>query len=223
MDTNSQQDLASLFKTETKRKYSAGEVILNGEEPPGVFYIKNGFVQVYSISDAGDKYLHIIYKHGELFPLIWALNNIKRQVFYEALTNIELLLMPRDNFLTLIKNDIKASNGIMFQLAEQFYVYADRINNLEFKSARERVIYRLLFLANRFGNSDKSRIIIEAPVTHELIAESINLTRETVSREIEQLERSDLVSYKDHLIVLNHVPALEKLVGESIRSNPPAN
>ncbi len=216
MDNSFHNDLAALFKTETSKKFLAGEVILSGEEPPGVFYIEKGFVQVYSISDSGDRYLHIIYKHSELFPLIWAIKNVRRRVFYEALTGVELRQMPRHKFLDLIRKNIKAASEIMRQLAEQFYVYADRLDNLEYKTAHERVVYRVLFLASRFGRRDRSRIIIEVPVTHELIAESINLTRETVSREIEKLEKQKLLSRRGGNIVIENLEELNKQFSQPI-------
>jgi CRP/FNR family transcriptional regulator len=94
------------------------------------------------------------------------------------------------------------------QLARQFRVFADRVDNLEYKHASERVAYRLLFLASRFGIRSGSTIAIDVPLTHETFANSINLARETVSRQIEKLEKAHIIQSKPHQFIILDVPAL---------------
>lgn len=208
--------LVKFFKVGIERSFAAGEVILYGEEPTGVIYIKEGYVAVYSISDEGHRYLHVIYKPGEIFPLIWVFKNLHRRVFYEAVTAVSVLEMPKNNFLNLVQRNLSAANEVLAQLAEQFSIYADRLDNLQYKSAKERLVYRLLFLASRFGEQQGSKIIIKAPVTHELIAQSVNLVRETVSREIEELEKQNIISRHRSHIVINDITELARQFSEPV-------
>jgi CRP-like cAMP-binding protein len=87
---------------------------------------------------------------------------------------------------------------------------------LEYKSAHERVAYRLVFLASRFGKRRGSSVVIDAPLTHEFISESINLSRETVSRQIEKLENENLISRKDGQIIIMDIDKLSKEFSEPI-------
>lgn len=204
------------FKDGRLRRYSAGEVVLDGVEPSGAFYIYRGYVKVYSIGDDGSRYVHIIYKPGEMFPLIWILKGIRRRVFYEAVSEAELFEVPKQEFTERMQKDSKLCNETLRQLAEQFYIYADRLDNLQYKSAYERVVYRLLFLAGRFGQRRSDGIIINIPATHELIAESINLARESVSRQVEKLEKRELLSYERGHLVLHDVEALSREFSEPV-------
>jgi CRP-like cAMP-binding protein len=215
--TNS--SLIDFFKPARQKKYSTGELVLRGEDPSGVMRLKKGFVKVYSISDEGDRYLHILYKAGELFPLIWALQNIRRRIFYEAASDVVIAEAQKDDFLRFIKKDASAAYDVLSQLAQQFYVFADRLDNLEYKSAHERVAYRLIFLASRFGQREDKSVIIKAPLTHELISESINLARETVSREIEKMEKANLLGRKDGYIVINDIERMSKQFSEPVTLN----
>lgn len=203
-------DLINFFKSGKERKYSTGELVLRGEEPSGVFYIDSGFIKVYSISDEGDKYIHIIYKAGEVFPLIWALKDIRRRIFYEAASVLRVWEAPKEEFLDFIRRDPKITYDVLVQLAEQFYIFADRLDNLQYKSARERVVYLLIFFASRFGVHDNHQITIKAPITHELLAESVNLARETVSRELEKLEKDKLVGREKGYIVIKDIRKISK-------------
>ena len=213
------QSLIKFFDSARQKRFTAGEIVLNGEEPTGVVYIQKGFVQVYSISDEGNRYIHIIYKDGELFPLIWALNNVRRRIFYEAISDVMVAEAPREDFLDLIKKDAAAANDVLRLLAGQFYVFADRLDNLEYKSAPEKVAYRLAFLASRFGERKGSSVVIKAPLTHGLISESINLARETVSREIEKLERRGILGYDGKYIVVKDIDKLGDEFSEPITLN----
>lgn len=213
-------ELVNRFKKGRLLTYRRGEIILRAaEEPSGVYYISQGFIRVYSITDQGEENTHIIYKVGEVFPLIWAFNNFARNVFYESLTASRLRRLPKDDFLHLVETSHNATYSLLRQAVNQFNIFADRLDNLEYTNAFERVVYRLLYLAGRFGQKKSKIIIINAPITHQHIASSINLARETVSRAIELLELRGLISHQKRHIVLNDTEALEKLIGEPISSN----
>jgi CRP/FNR family transcriptional regulator len=208
--------LIEFFDAAKQKKFSAGELIMTGEDPSGVVMVMKGFVDVYSISDEGDRYVHIIYKSDEIFPLIWVFRGIRRRVFYEAMTDVVVAEAPKEQLVKLLKSRTEASFDVMSQLAEQFYIFADRLDNLEYKSAYERVAYRLVFLASRFGEQSGGSVIIKAPLTHELIGQSINLARETVSRAIEKLEKAGLIGRKDNFIVIKDIEKLGREFSEPI-------
>jgi CRP/FNR family transcriptional regulator len=216
--TRANSELLDRFKRQGRLlAYRKDEIILRAaEEPGGIYYIKSGFIRVYSITDQGEENTHVIYKAGEVFPLIWALNNISRNVFYESLSASRLWRLPRDDLLEAIDTSHAVAHSLLRQAVSQLNVLADRLDNLEYTDALERVVYRLLFLAGRFGLKRGKKIIINAPITHQLIANSTNLARETVSREIETLQHRRLVSYQRRLIVLNDVATLERLIGEPV-------
>jgi CRP-like cAMP-binding protein len=190
--------------------FSKGEIILgNDTEPNGVYFIDSGYVKVYSISDTGNEYLHIIYGHGELFPFTWAYLGIEPDgLFFEALTSCSLWRMSREWFEKSLLSDVQLSYDMGMQIAQQFRMYSDRLDNLEYQDAKQRVVYRLLFLASRFGVRDDGNILIDVPMTHELIAHSINLSRETVSRQLERLEHAKLIRQKAHHIICLDIDAL---------------
>jgi CRP/FNR family transcriptional regulator len=211
-------NLEDFFTTGISIHASKGEVVLRGdEENADIFYLSKGLIKVYSINDEGEEYIHIIYKTGDIFPLIWAFRNKQRRVFYESLASSVLWKVPKARFLGHIKeNTSPEAYSLIEQLAEQFNVYADRVDNLQYKSASQRVVYRLLFLAGRFGKKDGNRIIIDAPITHKIIASSINLTRESVSREIEKLDDAGIISTNNGKIVIKDVKKLGEQFSEPV-------
>ena len=208
MDKN---PLLSFFMSGRRVSYGKGEIVLPGnDENPDVCYIADGFIKAYSIDDEGDIYIHLIYKQGEIFPLEWAVKDHRRLIFYETLSPCTILKISKDRFAQHIKDSCKPFGlSLVEQLADQLNIYGDRLDNLEYKSAYERVVYRLLFLASRFGKELGSKhVVIEAPLTHRTIAESINLARESFSREFEKLTEKGLVAANDGHIVITDIKKL---------------
>ncbi|MFI5240105.1 MAG: Crp/Fnr family transcriptional regulator [Candidatus Saccharimonadia bacterium] len=204
--------LSELFSSGHKKTFSKNEIILRaGEVPEGVYQIVSGMVKVYSITDEGEENIHIIYKPLEVFPFIWAFKGVVRDIFYEAMESVTVQIISRTKFLDSAKHDPNFSFQIAEQIAEQFFIYADRLDNLEYTTAYARIVYRILFLAHRFGHQSGKKIIIHAPITHHAIASSVNVARETASREIELLVKKGLITQTNKEIT---IPDIEKLAAE---------
>ena len=64
------------------------------------------------------------------------------------------------------------------------------------------LIYCLENLASRFGKKVGNKTIVQAPIHHHDIADMINTSRETTSREFVLLEKAGKVGYHNKQIVL---------------------
>jgi len=188
------------------------ETIINGlDEPEGVFLIKKGFVKAYSVSQAGEGNLLLIHEAGEFIPLPWALDGAHTTgLFYEAMSDVIALRASKDKLRDAMGKNAWLSQEIMKQAVNIITVYTQRIQTLEFRSARGRVIAEILYLAERFGDKHGNQVIINAPITHQDIADSINMTRETASRALEQLFDEGLMGQEDHLLIVLDFPKLQK-------------
>ena len=205
------EKLADLFSKSKAQRYKKGEVIIRPDTPPsGVYLILEGYVKIYSLTEDGEEKLHIIYKPDELFPLIWALDEIQKDVFYEALTEVLAKKVSKGRFLNFVKTRPEALFELTRKLSAAFEVFVDRVENLEIGKSYPRLIDRLLFLAKRFGEKEGGSIVIKVPLTHKDIADSIAMSRETASRDISQLEKKGIISYKNHLIEIKDIKELEK-------------
>lgn len=203
--------LLSLFRTSKPLSYRSGEIIIRaGDTPSGVYCIEKGFVKVYSIEQSGEENIHIIYKEGELFPIMWVLQNVLKDLYYQALGKTTLRKLPREKFIEYIRQAPHAHMELLAKITSIIDVHADRIDNLEIARSYPRIISRLLFLAQRFGIKKGKQVTIEVPLKHEDIASSINMTRETASRDLEKLKRRGLIDYKTNSILIKNLEGLKE-------------
>ncbi len=199
------------FTKGKKMHFKKGEILIRPDDrPSGIFYIEKGYIKIYSITPEGEEKLHIVYKPGEIFPLIWALRSIQKDLYYEAIDDLLTYRVSQKDFLDFLKEDSTAVFELAERLAAAFDVFVDRVDNLEITKAYPRLVAMLLFLTERFGVEESGGSLIAAPFTHKDIANSTAMTRETASRELVRLEKKGLVSYKKHLIFITDLEKLKE-------------
>ncbi len=209
------RSLLQFFSKNKELRYKNGEIVIRaGDIPSGVYYIKQGFIKVYAIEENGEENLHVIYKSGELLPLVWVFSGTLKDLYYQAIGKVVLYKAPKEEFIECIKYHPECSIELITKMTSLINVHANRIENLELLKSYARIISRLLSLADRFGVKNGKKTIIGVPLTHSDIATSINMTRETASRDLEMLKKKGLIEYKNHLFVIKD---LRKLKNELVK------
>lgn len=211
INRNDSESIKAYFSEGVLKHFSKEEIVVQGnEEPEGVYLVKSGYVKAYSISQKGQKNLLLIHGANEIMPLPWALDGPQKLgIFYEAMSKVTVLRMAKDALRTAMGTNPWLAEQILRQLVNTFTVYAQRIQSLGYRLPRERVIACLLDLDTRFGQKVGENIVIKAPVTHQDIADSINMSRETASRALELLFQDKLVDQKDHLFMIKNEQKLQ--------------
>ncbi|HSH18263.1 MAG TPA: Crp/Fnr family transcriptional regulator [Candidatus Saccharimonadales bacterium] len=204
------EELLEIFRGRgSKYTYKKGEFIIRpGEVPSGVFYIESGLVKAYDITKYGEENLLIIRREGEVFPLIWAITGQERQVIYEAISPASVWEVSRQCFLDYLSTKPEALAPLLDMTLEMYRIHSERILNLEYRSVRERLISFLITMSNRFGKKTTEGLMINVPLRHQDIASSINASRETTTRELAALERKDLLTTSQSLIILKDLNTL---------------
>lgn len=194
------------------RSYKKRWPIINaGDELGKIFYLKKGFVRLFSISPEGKELTFIIYQPGEFFPLIAALLPLSPyRYFVETMTPSEIIAIPRSSFSAFfIKNP-----DLLLDLAVEIMKRLDRMlrrmEHLVFANAYQKVASIFAILAERFGEREGKSIVIRVPLAHRDIASLVGIARETASLEIKKLEKKGIISYRKRLFTINSVRRLER-------------
>lgn len=204
-------ELVDFFSTKKLKIYEKGQLILYaGDKPSGVFYIEKGHVKAYSLSEKGEERIHMFFKKNEIFPLIWPFKKFQNNIFYQAMETVAVRIAEEEEFHEFVHKDPEIMHAIVHRLIDIIDVFIDRVDNLQSEKSYKRLVARLLFLAKRFGTRDGDGITIEVPITHLDIANTIALTRETVSRDMGILLEKGVISQKKHLITIKNLDLLKQ-------------
>ncbi len=203
------QKLVSFFRTGTLIKYKKGEIIIRPEDKPlGVHLVESGYIKSYSISKTGQVSIRVIKKKGDILPIVWALSGQMREIYMEAMANTSLYRVSRADFTKFVGENTDITRYMIDEMVKLYSIYDIRVGNLEYRYAYDRIIAQLLLLADQFGKKQGKNILIDIPVRHNDIADLINATRETVSRELAKMERKKLISCQNRKIVIKSKSAL---------------
>jgi CRP/FNR family cyclic AMP-dependent transcriptional regulator len=196
--------------------YKKGEVILRPHDDSShIFAIVKGLVKIFNIDSRNKEYIAVIYGPGDFYPLAWLIDQSRPPVYFQAITDCEVHIVPRKMFQKHLKDNAELSNSFMNRVIEQFAYYATSINNLGLKYGKERLYYKLLVLSSRFGKKKDGAIIIPH-ISHSDLGVTIRMSREGVNKEIAKLEKLGVVEYSRANIKVNDIEFLQKELGESI-------
>lgn len=209
------QKLSQLFNEGRKIVYQKDDVIIRpGDSPSGLYYIVSGWVKAYYLCKDGEPNIIMTLCPGEAFPIAWAVSGSLNDVGFAALGKTEVLRVSLERFFESAAADATIMREAAQALAHHFSVLTTELDNLQYRSAREKVVFRLIFLARRLGQSDGTNddsVVIKKRITNDYIARSTSITRETASRELSRLNRHHLIRNSQGQLL---IPSLSNLRDE---------
>lgn len=209
MINNSHSLLSAIFKDGKQLLYERGDTIIRaGDTPSGIYLITDGWVKVYSLCDDGEVNIISSLARADIFPLEWAISGTLHDVSFAALETTSVIRIPREQFSRMLEKDPRVAQAMSRTMADYYYRLCSELENLPYRSARERVVFRLLCLAERFGDAKGQEVIIKLRVPNEYIARSSNMTRETASRELSRLHQKGLIQHRRGYIIIKDLAAL---------------
>ncbi len=208
---NNYERIIAHFSDSALITYSQGETVINGlDEPQGVYLINEGFVKSYSVTENGHANLLLIHQAGEFIPLPWALDgDYTTGLFYQAMNKVTVLRTSKNKLRSAMTHNSWFSQEVLKQSVDASINYTKRIQALEIRSARGRIISEILNLFERFGEENGKELFINAHLTHQDIADSVNISRETASRILEQLFKEGLMRQRNHLFTVTDLSRLQ--------------
>lgn len=206
-----QQKLNQFFSQYKLRQYKKGETFLRaGDSPQGIFFIKKGFVRLYSLSSYGKELTLVLYKPGDFFPVVWVFTSQPSIYYFETLSKVEMSRAPREKFINFVEGNKDILNETIYHIIQRFQVALRRMESLTFGNASSRLASVLLIYANRFGIKQEDGIVIPIPLTHKDIANLVGMARETVSIELKKIIDKGVVQRSGRFLTVKNRKSLEK-------------
>jgi CRP-like cAMP-binding protein len=197
------KSIADLFNGLPYRHFPAKHMIIyQGDKADRIYYIISGYVRMYNITQKGNERTMAILGPGESLPLI---QSETTQNFYDALTEVEAAYGTYEEIVNRFLADkayMEVARDASVQIMQRVF---DQMEILSNDSAAEKVELALKFLAKYYGEEHSGYRRIKFKVTHQELANLVNLTRETVSQTINKLEKKKLIRIGDsgYLLVVD--------------------
>ncbi len=146
-------------------------------------------------------------KAGSIFGEMAAIDGAPRAASVFAIVDSLVAKMPARVFVETLFTHRPLCEAVVATLIQRLRAMSGRVSELGALNVRSRVHAELLRLARQDRENPKRAIIVTPPNQSELAAR-INTRRETVSREINAMERDGLIERRRGAIVINDVVRL---------------
>lgn len=211
MEHKLHQKIENFFNKYRAQSFAKHEIIIAPRQPvTGIFFIKKGLVRMYSKTEKGGIMVAHIFGPGSFFLMMWAINNVPNEYYFEAITPVEAQKAPVREVYKFIKCEPEVLLDFTARILKGLDGMLARLENLTFDSAYRKVESLLLYFAQKFGKKTVKGVLIDFPLTHREIASWIGTARETASLEIEKLKKNGLITFNKRTIIIKDMKRLEK-------------
>lgn len=209
MDPGVQKKLEEFFSKYKLLTLKKGEVLITPDNSvTSIYYLKKGYIHQYVISEEGEEITINMFRPPSFIPMMLAITGSQNRYYFETADKVEVWQAPSDKTIEFVKNE----PAVLFDLTRRFGLglngITQRLESLMFENAQSRIISLLSYLSERFGEKTKEGVLVNLPLTHQDIAGWVNLTRETTSRQLEELTKAGIISYKNHYITVKNLNSL---------------
>ncbi len=202
--------LAPLF---VEREYPRNRVIRFAHDPCDAFYIVlRGQLKVMLVSEDGREVVLSLVREGDFFGEMTLLDDEPYAGSVIAGEDSRLLVLRRDDFRRSIRNMPEMSFGLLRAVCGRLLEADHKIGGLMLLDVNGRVAHLLLEMSSR-GGSDTIR---DVP-THQVLAQMVGSTRETVSRTMSAMVNKGLVQLTDAGLKILNREGLESAAGHMLR------
>jgi CRP/FNR family cyclic AMP-dependent transcriptional regulator len=206
-------DLGFLTGLLRPRDFAKNRVILFAHDASDAFYVVlSGQVKVMMIAEDGREVVLSLVGQGDFFGETALLDDEPFAASVIAVEDSSLLVLHRDDFRRCIKEMPEMAFGLLRALCSRLREADHKIGGLMLLDVTGRIAHLLLDIAARVDGDQ----FLEVP-THQVIAQMVGSSRETVSRTITLLaSRGWIETSPDGIRIMNR-KELESAAGHLLR------
>lgn len=203
-------ELDELSRAFSVRDYPKNSIILSAHDPGNTFYVLlTGQVKVMIVAEDGREVILTLMRNGDFFGEGSLFRKDSPGASVVTMHDSRLLLLRRDDLYRFLMGMPGVALGLLRGLCARVQAAGETIGGLVLLDVTGRVSRLLLQLAEE-ADSD---VITEAP-THQIIAQIVGSSRETVSRTISELAARNWVSSARNTISILDREALVVAAGQ---------
>ncbi|RUT73605.1 Crp/Fnr family transcriptional regulator [Ancylomarina longa] len=174
-----------------------------------IYFLKKGKVKISSFSDDGKEMIYAILGPGEIFGELAIIGQENREQIAATTENALICYVDVREFENFLATHPRLSLQITKLIGFRLMKVRSRLERMWFKSASERVKSLLLDLIDEHGIKIGDEREIRLNLTHQDIANLAATTRQTVTTTLNDLERSNIITYDRRRILVRNPKALE--------------
>jgi len=207
-----EEDLKRIRAIASLRQIGKKEILFSdGEAAKGFYVILSGKVKLYKVSPEGkEQILHVVSAPDAFAEAALFLEGTY-PAFGEALTDCQLLFIPKRDFLQLIEKNPQLSINMIVTLSHYLKRFAGLIEELSLKEVSSRIAKYLVDLSLKLSKEGKSSKEVELDLSKTQLALKLGTISETLSRTLGKMKAKGIIDVRKNKILILNREVLEEL------------
>jgi DNA-binding response OmpR family regulator len=180
--------------------YKKKEIIYaEAQRPKAVYYVKSGKVKIYKSNEDGKELITAICSTGDFFGYTYILEEINYKENAQVLEDAELILIPKEDFITLTSGDSQVAKQFIKIITHNVLEKEESLLNLAYNSLRKKVAFQLLQVLEKFKNENGKNTII---ISRENLAQTAGIATESLIRTLSDFKSEKLINLQGSTITI---------------------
>lgn len=204
------EELKKLSNDRRIKTFKKKEMIFSeGNSPNFLYFLSKGKVKTFKSHEYGKEFITNLYKDGDFFGYIALLEDLPFVENAESLEDSEILLIPKDDFYSLIYNNAAVMKKFIKMLSDNVIEKENQLVNLAYSSVRKRVANALVTLYDRYNQNPDGKFNIS--ISREDLANIVGTATESLIRTLSDFKEEKLIEIKGSNITITNYEKLKKL------------
>jgi len=204
-------EVRALCARVSRRRYDRNESLFHEGDPClGLFLVASGKIRIFKLSPSGREQVLAIEGPGSSFAELPVFDGGNYPASACALEGTEVLFISRKDFQNYCREHPEVALKVIAVVGSRLRRLVGIIEDLSFTTVRQRLIGRLLRLAQGEGTATKQGVRVELTKTHQDLAAELGTVREIVSRNLSRLQAEGFVDVDGRTIIVKDLAGLRR-------------
>ncbi len=187
-------EIASIEKLITTHEVNKHTVVLHeGEDGGSLFIILEGSVKISYYAPDGREVVLAVLEQGAFFGEMSLLDKQPRSATVSTLTNTKLAQIRRIDFERLLLQQPTVTLKLLAETVSRLRRTSQLLERVSTMDVPHRLYCYLKDFGHRFGKDSPDGMKIVKLPTHQMIADQLSTSRETISRAVSSLKKEGII------------------------------
>ena len=163
------------------------------DKKEGLFFVKQGKLRLYKIDPEGKQFTIGILGKGNMYGEIESFSLGTHGIYIGTMEETLICSVLKEDFERFLSKRPLLAMKFLKELSDQLREKEELLTKLVLGDLREKVLYLLMKLSEKFGIEDGEHSKIDIPLTHQELANMIGATRESVTIVLQELTREGYI------------------------------
>jgi CRP-like cAMP-binding protein len=210
-----QDGMMQLNKISSMKEIARNQPIYFPHEPSSsIFFLKTGRVKISKVNSDGKEMVVAFINPGEVFGEMAYLDEGERTDIAVTMEPSLICAINKNDFSEFVEKNPALNKKLTRIIGLKLKSYSERIEDLIFKDAKQRVISFLVKIATENGKQLGDQIFVKPFLKHQDIADLTACARQTVNDVLTDFREKGIIDFDRKKLIINKFEELKQLLSK---------